>query len=186
MDRPIKTVSGLNQETGMHRYKHIGRINRVRNFALEEAAKLASKGHHITPSEIEAMEDLAKIAHYMCECEEHHYEMKEDGLHHDGDGYTSHMAEPTAYGPHGGWGDSDPEARKHFELLEKHYMGFWRASAEYKKTGSSEAKTMMIDHMRHQLAAHDAIATFVMHNCPAACPEIKQVIMEWKAKKASM
>lgn len=163
---------------------HLTRINNIRNFAMDEAAKLAGKGKHITPAQVDALEKFASIAHSMCECEDHHHDMREDGYHHDGQRYVSHTAEPTAYGPHGEWGDADPEARRHFEMLEKHYMGFWRDAAEFKRSGSHEAKTSMLEHMRRQLTAHDAIASFVMHNCPAACPEVKQAIMEWKSKKA--
>ena len=84
---------------------------------------------------------------------------------------------------HESWGDADTKARALFEELEKHYMGFWRCAAAYKAHPSEETKASMLEHFEHQLYAHDAMAAFVMGNCPTLCPEIKAVLAKWSASK---
>lgn len=84
---------------------------------------------------------------------------------------------------HASWGDADPKARALFEELEKHYMGFWRCAAAYVAHPSEETKESMLEHFEHQLHAHDALAAFVMGNCPTLCPEIKAVLAKWAASK---
>lgn len=84
---------------------------------------------------------------------------------------------------HGSWGDADKDARKHFERLEKAYMGFWRCAAEYAKHPSEETKYKIVSHFKEQLSAHDALAAFVKGNCPAVCPEVKAALQEWAESK---
>lgn len=84
---------------------------------------------------------------------------------------------------HESWGDADPKARALFEELEKRYMGFWRCAAAHMKHPSEETKASMLEHFEHQLYAHDALAAFVMGNCPTLCPEIKAVLAKWSASK---
>ena len=84
---------------------------------------------------------------------------------------------------HESWGDADPKARALFEELERHYMGFWRCATAYKTHPSEETKASMLEHFEHQLYAHDALAAFVMGNCPTLCPEIKAVLAKWSASK---
>ena len=84
---------------------------------------------------------------------------------------------------HAEWGSADPKARELFETLEKHYMGFWRCAAAYKEHPTDEVKASMLEHLEHQLHAHDAIASFVKGNCPVLCDEVKQVLMKWMASK---
>ena len=84
---------------------------------------------------------------------------------------------------HESWCDADPKARALFEELEKHYMGFWRCAAAYKTHPSEETKASMLEHFEHQLYAHDALAAFVMGNCPTLCPEIKAALAKWSASK---
>lgn len=84
---------------------------------------------------------------------------------------------------HESWGHADPKAKELFENLEKHYMGFWRCAAAYKDNPSEEIKSSMLEHLEHQLHAHDAIAAFVKNNCPVLCTEVKQVLTKWMASK---
>ena len=51
------------------------------------------------------------------------------------------------------------------------------------KHPSEETKASMLDHFEHQLHAHDALAAFVMGNCPTLCPEIKAALAKWSASK---
>ena len=84
---------------------------------------------------------------------------------------------------HESWDDADPKARALFEELEKHYMSFWRCAAAYKAHPCDETKASMLEHFEHQLYAHDALAAFVMGNCPTLCPETKAVLAKWSASK---
>lgn len=78
---------------------------------MDEAVKLAGKGARITPAQVDALEKFASIAHSMCECEEHHHDMRKDGYHHDGQCYVSRAAESAAYVPHGG-GEIEKDTRR--------------------------------------------------------------------------
>ena len=62
-------------------------------------------------------------------------------------------------------------------------MGFWRCAAAYKAHPSEETKASMLEYFEHQLYAHDALAAFVMGNCPTLCPEIKAALAKWSASK---
>lgn len=85
----------------------------------------------------------------------------------------------------GCWSDCTNRAMCLFKDLEKHYMCFWKAVEAYKKCPTEEAKHKMIEHFNHQLMAHDAIATFVMSDCPKINPELHESIKAWMAKKAA-
>lgn len=85
---------------------------------------------------------------------------------------------------HPEWGDADPEAKHRFMELEKHYMGFWRCAAAYKRSPTEENKTSMLSHFEHMLVAHSAMAKFVKGNCPALCTEITSILEAHGPKSA--
>lgn len=49
--------------------------------------------------------------------------------------------------------------------------------------GQKDLYIKQLEHFEHQLYAHDAMAAFVMGNCPTLCPEIKAVLAKWSASK---
>lgn len=171
------------------KYKEYDMICEMRHKAIEHLADIMKK-KDLKPEEIMAAEKLAKMIHELGEEKARWHEEKHEhapmahsngygnpGYGNPGHGMAAYSAE------HEEWGDADPQARKLFEALEHEYIGFWKTAAEHSRTKTEESKHRMLEHFKRQLLAHDEIAAFVKGNCPAACPEIGQILMAWKAKK---
>lgn len=177
------------------------RVHDIREWALDHAETVLKScaGRNPSLNEVHAVKMFSAIAESMCECEEHHHDMLDDGHTFDGERYIrkGHHGNPTKGGaamnavatatpyciPHEGWGDADPQARKLFEALEHHFMGYWKGVAAFNKTRSAEEKQRMLDHFKGLLLAHDRMAAFVKGSCPAACPEIMEALQQWMATK---
>lgn len=148
------------------------RLHKIKEFALTEACEIIdAKGHdNVTGDDIDAIKDMVKAAKDAC---------KMMAMRSEIEAYERTATAEAA----DEWGDADPRARQLFENLEHHYMGFWKYAAMHKRTGCGMSKAKMLEHFKHQLKAHDEIASFVRGNCPAACPEIAAVLQEWMASK---
>lgn len=174
------------------KHKEHDMICEMRWKAMEHLADIMKK-KDLSQDEIMAAERLAKMIHELGDEKERWHEEKHDpapmsnnhGYENNGhhNGMAAYAAPAAGYSEHEEWGNANPEARRKFEALEHHYIGFWRSAADYARTGAESDKHRMLEHFKSQLMAHDEMAAFVKGNCPAACPEIGQILMAWKAKK---